>query len=74
VGMQEAMAQTTTQALQGISGQAANPGVQRQGVLQETGMLGIAAALVIARGRGVDEGVVQQNSIPLLDPPVLMHR
>lgn len=69
VGMQEEGAYPTAQALQGIGGQAAKPGVQRQGVLQEAGLGGIAAALVVARGGGVDEGVMKQDSIPLLDPP-----
>lgn len=66
MGVLEAVAQPRAQALQVVNGQAANPGIQRQGVLQEAGLLGIAAALIVARGSGVDESIVQQDPVTLL--------
>lgn len=60
------LGQGAGEGIQRVGRQGGDPGVEGNRVLSESWTPNIAAALVVARGSGIDEGVVEQDAIGLL--------
>jgi hypothetical protein len=66
VCMKEVLGQGAGEGIERVGRQGGDPGVEGNRVLAESWTPNIPAALVVARGSGIDEGVVEQDAIGLL--------
>lgn len=66
MGVAKALGQTGGEAVEHVGGVATEPGIQRKSAGRKARPFGVGAALVVTRWRGVDEGVVEQDAMPLL--------